>query len=159
MNDLVPMTREGYARLKKEIERMENEEMPPIIERIAIAREEGDLRENAEYHGARESLALLKAKIDDLKDRASRAQIIDPSEMPQDEVRFGATVVVKRAKDKKELTYTLVGAGEEDFDAGKILCSCPLAKTFLGKKVGDVAEFKSARGVQKFEILKISYEL
>ncbi len=158
MSDLIPMTSEGYARLKKEIERLKNVEKPPILERIAAAREEGDLSENAEYHGARESLALLKAKIEDLKDRIARAQIIDPSEMPQDEIRFGATVVVKRMRDKKEVTYTLVGAGEEDFETGKILCSCPLAQSFLGKKVGEIAEFESARGVQKYEILKINYD-
>lgn len=159
MNDSVPMTAEGYARLKSEIERMENEEMPPIIERIALAREEGDLRENAEYHGARESLALLKAKINDLKDRVNRAQIIDPNDMPRDEVRFGATVVVRRARDKKEITYTLVGAGDDDFEQGKILCSCPLAQALLGKKVGQTAEFKNPRGSQKFEILEIKYEI
>ncbi|MDD3589405.1 MAG: transcription elongation factor GreA [Thermoguttaceae bacterium] len=159
MYDPIPMTNEGYARLNKEIERLERDEIPPILERIAIAREEGDLSENAEYHGARETLALLKAKIADLKDRIGRAQIIDPSAMPQDEIRFGATIVVKRMRDKKELTYTLVGAGEEDFEVGKILCTCPLAQSFLGKKVGDSAEFKSPRGVQTFKIMNISYEL
>ena len=115
MNDPIPMTREGYARLKKEIERLENEEMPPILERLAAARAEGDLKENAEYHGARESQGLLQAKINDLKSRIGRAQIIDPSMIPQDEIRFGATIVVKRLKDGRTLKYTLVGAGKRVF--------------------------------------------
>lgn len=156
-NAPIPMTREGYARLKKEIERLENEEMPPILERLAAARAEGDLKENAEYHGARESQGLLQAKINDLKNRIGRAQIIDPSTIPQDEIRFGATIVVKRLKDGRVLNYTLVGAGEEDFDSGKILCTCPLAQGFLGKKVGDVAEIKVPAGLLKFEVQEISY--
>ncbi|MBR5627020.1 MAG: transcription elongation factor GreA [Thermoguttaceae bacterium] len=159
MYNSIPMTREGYNRLKKEIARLENEEMPPILERLANAREEGDLKENAEYHGARESQGLLQAKINDLKNRIGRAQIIDPSTVPQDEIRFGASIVVKRLNDNRILNYTLVGAGEEDFDTGKILVTCPLAQGFLGKKVGDIAEIKVPAGLKKFEIQKITYNL
>ena len=159
MYNSIPMTREGYNRLKKEIARLENEEMPPILERLANAREEGDLKENAEYHGARESQGLLQAKINDLKNRIGRAQIIDPSTVPQDESRFGASIVVKRLNDNRILNYTLVGAGEEDFDTGKILVTCPLAQGFLGKKVGDIAEIKVPAGLKKFEIQKITYNL
>ncbi|MCF0234528.1 MAG: transcription elongation factor GreA [Thermoguttaceae bacterium] len=158
MNDRIPMTREGYARIKAEIDRMENEEMPIILERIANARAEGDLSENAEYHGARESQGLLAAKINDLKSRLNRAQIIEPGDVSRDEVRFGATVEVKRLKDNKILTYTLVGAGDEDFATGKILCTCPLAQGLLGKKVGDVAESKVPKGILKLEILSIKYD-
>ena len=155
--DPIPMTREGYNRLKKEIERLEVEEMPVILERLANARAEGDLSENAEYHGARESQGLLQAKINDLKSRVGRAQIIDPSLMPQDEIRFGATIVVKRLNDNKVLQYTLVGAGEEDFDTGKILVNCPLAQGFLGKKVGDKVAIRVPAGIKKFEIQSIKY--
>ncbi|MDO4587007.1 MAG: transcription elongation factor GreA [Planctomycetia bacterium] len=157
MYDPIPMTREGYNRLKKEIERLEQEEMPTIIERIANARAEGDLKENAEYQGARESQGLLQAKINDLKNRIGRAQIIDSSMISQDEIRFGATIVVKRLNDNKTLTYTLVGAGDEDIDTGKILITCPLAQGFLGKKVGEIAEIQVPAGLKKFEIKEISY--
>ena len=159
MSDSIPMTREGYARLKKEIERLENEELPPILERLANARAEGDLRENAEYHGARESQALLLAKINSLKGRISRAQIIDPSTMPQDEIRFGATVVVEDIEEEETDKFTLVGAGEDDVDAGRILCTCPLAQGLLGKKVGEIAEVKVPSGLVKYKVLEIHYDL
>lgn len=158
MYDPIPMTREGYNRLKKEVERLENEEMPIIVERLANARAEGDLSENAEYHGARESQGMLQAKINDLKSRIGRAQIIDASTIPQDEIRFGASITVKRLNDNKTLHYTLVGAGDEDFDAGKILVTSPLARGFLGKKVGETAAIQVPAGLKRFEILEIKYE-
>ena len=158
MNDPLPMTREAYNRLRDEIERLEKEELPPILERIANARAEGDLKENAEYHGARESQSLLMAKISDLKSRAARALIIDSSKVRHDEIHFGATIVVKRMRDKREFTYQLVGAGDEDFAKGKILSTCPLGKGFMGKKLGEIAEIKVPRGLEKFEILDIKYE-
>ncbi|MDO5554372.1 MAG: transcription elongation factor GreA [Planctomycetia bacterium] len=158
MYDPIPMTREGYNRLKKEIERLENEEMPVILERLATARAEGDLKENAEYHGARESQGQLQAKINDLKSRVGRAQIIDPSMIPHDEIRFGATIVVKNLNVNETMEYTLVGAGDEDFDTGKILVTCPLAQGFLGKKVGDIAEINVPAGLKRFEVLQISYK-
>lgn len=163
MFDPIPMTREGYNRLKKEIERLENEEMPPILERLANARAEGDLKENAEYHGARESQGLLQAKINDLKGQISRAQIIDQSMIPQDEIRFGATFKAKLFNDEDDpddfdiVQFTLVGAGDEDFDTGRIIVTCPLAQGFLGKKVGDLTEIKVPAGIRKYEILEISY--
>ena len=155
----IPMTREGYNRLKKEIERLENEEMPKVRDQIATARAEGDLSENAEYHGAREKQGLLQAKIDELKGRLGSAQIIDPADMPQGEIRFGATFVVTRLNDNKTLTYKLVGSGEDDPLKGKILVSSPLAKSFLGKKEGDSAEFHAPSGmIRKFKIESISYD-
>lgn len=152
------MTREAYKRLKDEIERLEKEELPPILERLAAARAEGDLSENAEYHGARESQGLLMAKISDLKSRAARAQIVDMSLINHDEIRFGATIVVKRLRDDKTITYQLVGAGDEDFAAGKILVTSPLGKGFLGKKVNEIAEIKVPAGINKYEILEVKYD-
>ncbi len=159
MYDPIPMTREAYNRLKKEIDRLEHEEMPVILERIANARAEGDLSENAEYHGARESQGLMQAKINELKSRIGNAKIIDTSDVPQDEIRFGATITVLRLDTKKELTYTLVGIGDDDSLKGRILVTSPLARGFLGKKVGDKCEIKVPAGIRKFEILKISYDL
>ena len=158
MSDPIPMTREAYKRLMDEIERLEKEELPPILERLAAARAEGDLSENAEYHGARESQGLLMAKISDLKSRAARAQIVDMSLINHDEIRFGATIVVKRLRDDKTITYQLVGAGDEDFAAGKILVTSPLGKGFLGKKVNEIAEIKVPAGINKYEILEVKYD-
>lgn len=158
MSDLIPMTRKGYDKLRAEIERMETEEMPVILERLAEARSEGDLKENAEYHGARESQGLLQARIDDLRAKLSRATILDPSTMPQDEIRFGATILVKRLSNGMKEEYTLVGAGEEDFDEGKILVTSPLARGFLGKKVGDTTEIEVPAGLMEFEVLEVRYE-
>src|SRR5271167_2164365 len=95
MSDLIPMTRTGYDKIKGELDHLEQVEMPKIAQRIASARSEGDLSENAEYHGARESQGLLQAKINLLRDKLSRSVIVDQSKLPKDEVVFGATVVVK----------------------------------------------------------------
>ncbi|MDR1483671.1 MAG: transcription elongation factor GreA [Planctomycetaceae bacterium] len=155
--DNIPMTREGYNKIKTEVERLETEEMPVILERLATARAEGDLKENAEYHGARESQGLLQARINELKGKLGRATIIDTSTLPQDEVRFGATVKVVKTGTKKPETYTLVGAGEEDYDEGKILVTSPLAQGFLGKKKGDLVTVQVPNRVLEFTILEINY--
>ena len=158
MSDAIPMTREGYNKLRAELERLEIEEMPIILERLANARAEGDLSENAEYHGARESQGLLQARINELKSKLGRATILDPSAMPQGEVRFGATVKVQRKGGKKPETYTLVGAGEEDYDSGKILVSSPLAQGFLGKKKGETVTVQLPNRTSEFTILEVRYE-
>lgn len=158
MSDEIPMTRTGYNKIKAEMDHLQTEEMPKIEERIAAARAEGDLSENAEYHGARESQGLLQAKINLLMDKLARARIIDPSQLPRDEVVFGATVVVKDLDFGDDEEFTLVGAGEEDYDAGKINVISPLAQGLLGKKVGDEAEVEVPSGTNHFKILEIRFE-
>jgi transcription elongation factor GreA len=153
----IPMTLEGYNKIKAEAERLETEEMPVILERLATARAEGDLKENAEYHGARESQGLLQARINDLKGKLSLAVILDPSQMPKGEVRFGATIKVQRTGAKKPETYTLVGAGEEDYDTGKILITSPLAQGFLGKKEGEIVQVQLPAKVSEYTILEVRY--
>lgn len=159
MDDLIPMTRTGYEKLKAEVETMENVQMPAITEKIAAARAEGDLRENAEYHAQREAQGLLQAKINLIKSKLSKAQIIDPATLPRDRVAFMATIVVKDLAYGDEETYTLVGPGEEDYDAGKILMNSPLGQGLLGKKVGEVAEIAAPKGTIRFEVLSIDYQL
>jgi len=158
MSDSIPMTHEGYNKIRAELERLETDEMPVILERLANARAEGDLSENAEYHGARESQGLLQAKINELRGKLSRATILDPAAMPHGEVRFGATVKVKRKGSKSPETYTLVGAGEEDYDLGKILVNSPLAQGFLGAKKGETVTAQLPKGPTDFTILDVSYE-
>ncbi|HVU88754.1 MAG TPA: transcription elongation factor GreA [Pirellulales bacterium] len=155
MSDVIPMSRGGYDKLKAELEHMEQVEMPKIAQRIAAARSEGDLSENAEYHGARESQAMMQAKINLLRDKLSRSRIVDPATLPKDEVVFGSTVVVKDLDFGDTEEFTLVGAGDEDYDNGKIQITSPLAQGLVGHKVGDKVEIQVPRGTMKFEILEI----
>lgn len=157
MSDIIPMTRAGYNKIKAEIDRMENEEMPVILENLAAARAEGDLKENAEYHGARESQGMLQAKINMLRSKLAQAQIIDVE--AKDEIAFGAIVVVKDLEYDDEEEYTLVGAGEEDYDTGKILVTSPVGQGLMGKKVGDTVDIPVPRGTLKYEILSIKYDV
>ena len=158
MSDLIPMTRAGYEKIKAELEHLEGVEMPAVATRVAAARSEGDLSENAEYHGARESQGMLQAKINLLRDKLARAALVDTSKLPKDEVVFGATVVVKDLDFGDEEIFVLVGAGEEDYDAGKILVTSPLAQGLMGKKVGDKAEIPVPKGTMSFEIVEIRFE-
>ncbi|MEZ6090238.1 MAG: transcription elongation factor GreA [Pirellulaceae bacterium] len=157
MTGSVPMTREGYNKLKAEIEHLETVEMPQITEKLAAAREEGDLKENAEYHAQRENQGMLQAKIYELKGKLARADIVDVSQLPKDEVVFGCKVTVKDLKYHDEEEFTLVGMGDDDPDEGKILITSPIGQGLLGKKVGEVAEIEVPAGVQKFEVLKIEH--
>jgi len=158
MSDYVPMTREGYNRIKAEIERLESEEMPRIADKIAEARAEGDLKENAEYHAQRENQGLMQAKINALKAKLASAHIVDVSSMPKDRVAFGAKVKLKDLKFGDEEEYTLVGAGDEDYETGKILTTSPFAVAMMGKKVGEIMEFKAPGGLMRYEVLEIQFD-
>ena len=158
MADYVPMTREAYNRIKAKVERMERVEMPEIAERIAVARAEGDLRENAEYHAQREAMGLLQAKANKLKSDLARASIIDPDKLPKDQVALGATVVVRDLDYDDEEQFTLVGAGDEDYDSGRYLITSPVGQGLLGKRVGERVEIEVPKGLLKFEILEIRYD-
>jgi transcription elongation factor GreA len=157
VSDRIPMTRAGYDKLKADLDQMRNVEMPVLEERVGRARAEGDLTENAEYEGARESLEMLRARVNVLRDKLSRAELVDPSRVVKDEVAFGATVAVKDLDSGDEEEFTLVGAGEEDYAAGKILVTSPLAQGLVGKKVGDRAEIQVPKGTIRYEILGIRY--
>ena len=158
MTDAVLMTRSAYDKRKAELDRLENEVMPSIAEKIAAAREEGDLKENAEYHYQREEQGRLQAKINQMRGQLASARIIDPTESPRDEVGFGATVLVRDLDLDDEETITLVGHGDEDYDTGKYLMTSPLGQGLAGKKVGDKVEIPVPKGTINFEILEINYE-
>lgn len=159
MSEMVPMTREKYNDLRAEIEQLENVEMPLIAEKIADARAEGDLKENAEYHAQRENQGMLQAKINQKKQMLANAFIIDPSKLNREEVSLLATVKVRDLDYDDEEEFTLVGIGDEDYDAGKILSSSPIGSALMGKKVGDKVEVPVPKGTLKFEILAIDYNL
>ena len=158
MTQRIPMTQTGYNKIRDEVNRLENEEMPKITEKIAVARAEGDLKENAEYHGQREAQGLLQAKINELKSKLAMADIVDESKINRDEVGFGASVKVMDLDLDEEEMITLVGAGEEDYDAGKYLITSPIGQGLLGKKVGETAEIPVPKGTIRFEVLEISYD-
>jgi transcription elongation factor GreA len=152
-----PISREGYDKLREEIRRLEDEEMPIIAERIADARAEGDLSENAEYHGQREAQGLLQAKINNLKSKLANCYIADKSQMPKGIVTFGSTVTIKDLSDGSKEKYEMVGPGEEDYDGEvmKILTSSPIAQGLIGKKVGDAVEVAIPSGTLRMEIVEI----
>jgi transcription elongation factor GreA len=156
--DRIPMTRAGYEKLKAEVDHLDSVEMPIASERVANARSEGDLSENAEYHGARETQGFLQAKINMLRDKLARAQIIDMSNLPRDEVVFGCTVVLMDLDLDEQETITLVGAGEEDYDRGRYLITSPLGQGLLGRKVGEKVDIPVPRGKMRFEVLEIRFD-
>lgn len=151
------MTRTGYNKIKAEIEHLQNEIMPEIADKIAIAREEGDLKENAEYHAQRENQGKTQARINLLKDKIARASIVDVSDLPRDEVVFGCTVTVEDQDDGMEEEFTFVGAGEDDYKTGKILVTSPIGKGLIGKKVNELAEIEVPAGIMKLKVVKIEF--
>src|SRR5262249_11947508 len=155
-NERVPMTREGYEKLKADLDRMQNVEMIEAARRIAAARDLGDLSENAEYHAAREDQGMLQARIDALKDKLSRAYFVDRNSLSTDSVVFGTRVKVKDLDHGDEECFELVGPGDEDYDKNKILTTSPVGQGLLGKKKGEVAEIQVPMGKLRFEILEIS---
>jgi transcription elongation factor GreA len=152
----VPMTREGFEKLKADLDRMENVEMIAVARRIAAARELGDLSENAEYHAAREDQGMLQARINVLRDKLGQAYLVDRNNLHTDAVVFGTLVKVKDLDLDEEEAFHLVGPGEEDYDQNKILITSPIAQGLLGKKKGEVAEIQVPKGTLRFEILDIS---
>lgn len=152
-----PTSREGYDKLREEIRQLEEVEMPKIVQKIAEARAEGDLSENAEYHGQREAQGLLQARINRLKGKLAASYIVDPASMPKGVAAFGSIVTVRDLTDKSEERYQFVGPGEEDYSGEilKILTSSPLAKAMLGKKPGDQVEVPLPKGSRRMEIVAV----
>jgi transcription elongation factor GreA len=153
----IPTTREGFDKLREEIRVLEDEEMPKIAQKIADARAEGDLSENAEYHGQREAQGLLQARINRLKAKLASSYIVDMASIPKGVVAFGSVVTVKDVLDGIEEKYQFVGPGEEDYSGEvlKILTSSPLAKALIGKKAGDQVEVALPKGPRKMEVVAI----
>jgi len=151
------MTQQGYNKIKSEVEQLETIEMPKIAERIAAARSEGDLSENAEYHGQREAQGLLQAKINQLKTKLANAAIVDTANVPKDQVALGATVTVLDLDLNEQENITLVGAGDEDYDNGRYLITSPIGQGLVGKRVGEVASIPVPKGTINYKVLDIRY--
>jgi transcription elongation factor GreA len=156
MSDKVPMTPGGAQKLKDELARLK-EERPKISREIGIAREHGDLSENAEYHAAKERQGLVEARIKDIEDKLSRAEVIDPTKLNGDLVRFGATVMLTNLDTDEESKYQIVGADEADINHGLISVSAPLARALIGKTVGDEVVVQLPAGTRRYEIGSIDF--
>ncbi len=157
-DDRIPMSKDGYDKLKGQLDQMKNEDMPRIAEQIALARAFGDLSENAEYDAAREAQGMLQARINDLQNKLARGLIVDRSTLPTDHVVFGSKVRVLDLDLREEEDFVLVGPGEEDYDLNKILLTSPIGQGLIGKKTGDHAEIALPKGSLRLKILGISAE-
>ena len=154
----VPMTLEGYEALQTELKMLKGTERPAIIQAIAVAREHGDLSENAEYHAARERQSFVEGRIAELEDKTSRAEIIDPTKLSGDQVMFGATVVIADCDTDEEKKYQIVGESESDIAGGKLAVTSPMARALIGKSVGDVIEVHSPGGTKDYEIVSVEFK-
>jgi len=151
----VYLTKEGLEKLKKELHELKYKIRPQISQKVATAREHGDLKENAEYHAAREELAMVESRVQELESKLSRAQVISEDEVGTDSVSILNTVKLLDLKKKREISYTLVSAEEADFRQNKISVISPVGKALLGKKVGDEVEIQVPAGILKYKILSI----
>lgn len=152
----IPVTPEGKRKLQAELDGLQ-EKVPKIAKAIEEAREKGDLRENAEYHAAREEMGMIKARIDDLKDKLGRAVVVDESQIDTSRIAFGACVKLKDLKDRSVEEWRLVGEGEDDPLENRLLTSSPMGAAMLGRKVGETFEVQAPGGTLKFRIEAISY--
>jgi transcription elongation factor GreA len=152
----IPVTAEGKKKIQAELDEL-TARVPVIAKAISDAREKGDLRENAEYHAAREEMGMINARIADLKSKLSRAVVVDESQIDTNKVAFGAKVQLQDLKDKSVEDWQLVGEGEDDPLENKILTSSPMGAALVGKAVGDTVVVKAPSGEIKFKIKSIAY--
>jgi transcription elongation factor GreA len=150
-----PITKQGYERLKKEIERLQREERPKIILAIEEARGHGDLSENAEYEAAKEKQSLIEGKIQDLSSKLGECEIIEPSENDNGKVIFGRQVMLEDLETGEVITYRLVGPYEAEVQAGTISVTSPLGKALIGKEEGEEIRVQTPKGIRNLEILEI----
>ena len=155
--DKVPMTLEGYQRLESELKRLKTKERPDVIKAIATAREHGDLSENAEYHAAKERQAFIEGRLNEIEEKIANSEVIDPSQLSGNTVKFGATVTVADEDTEEEITYQIVGEHEANIETGFLSFSAPLARAMIGKSVGDMIEVNTPKGAKGYEILKVKF--
>lgn len=152
------MTPHGQVRLREELQRLKEVEMPQVVKDIATARDHGDLSENAEYHAAKERQGMLHARAKYIEDVLSRAEVIDPAKLGGDKVKFGATVELLNIETDEEVTYQLVGPEESDLKQGRISITSPLARGLIGHQVGDEVTIKLPNGTRVYEIQDIEFK-
>lgn len=156
--DKIPMTAGGLKQLEVELRQLKDVERNAVIRAISEAREHGDLSENAEYHAARERQSFIEGRIKELEAIISHAEVIDPSKLSGDVVRFGATVVLADEDTDEESTYQIVGQHESNIEKGTLSIGSPLARSLIGKSLGESVEVKTPRGSKSYEIVKVDYK-
>ncbi len=156
MAEKFPMTPRGAQLLKEELQRLK-EERPKISRDIEVAREHGDLKENAEYHAAKERQGMVEARLKDIEARLALSEIIDPSKLSGNRVRFGATVTLFNIDSEDEITYRIVGADEANIDEGTISISAPLARALISREPGDEVRIEMPAGVRRFEVVSVEF--
>jgi len=152
-----PITPEGAAKLREELGHLKSVERPAIIQAIAVAREHGDLSENAEYHAARDRQSFIEGRIKEIVNKLALAEVIDPTKLAGDRVAFGATVKLSNSETGEEVTYRILGADESDLAKGSISITSPLARSLVGKEVGDEVKVRMPGGERTYEVLDISF--
>ena len=154
-----PMTPQGHAALEEELKQLKTVDRPRITAAIAEAREHGDLKENAEYHAAREQQGFCEARIRDIEAKLGGAEVIDPLKLPQEgRVVFGVTVVIENLDTEEQKRYKIVGDDEADFKANKISINSPIARGLIGKSEGDEAKIQTPSGEVDYEIVEVLYQ-
>lgn len=153
----IPVTKQGFDGLEAELKDLKTVQRPNVIEAIATAREHGDLSENAEYHAARERQSFIEGRIAELEDQTSRAEVIDPTKLDGDSVKFGATVTIADCETDEESVYQIVGEFEADLTKKKISVTSPMSRAMIGKSVGDVFEVNSPGGTRDYEVVAVKY--
>ncbi|TNF65567.1 MAG: transcription elongation factor GreA [Gammaproteobacteria bacterium] len=154
----IPMTVNGEKQLKDELEKLKFEVRPQVVEAIAEARAHGDLKENAEYHAAREQQGFVEGRIRDIESKLANAQVIDVANIPaNDKVVFGSTITLLNLDNDEEKIYQIVGDDEADLKLNKISVSSPIARALIGKFEGDVVEVTTPAGVTEYEISQVQY--
>ncbi len=159
MPDYIYLSKEGYEKLKKELDELKQVKRPELSQKISEARDFGDLKENAEYHAAKEALSLLENKIAQLEQTLHRAKILKEEDIVKDKVTILSTIRLKDLIRDKEVEYTLVSPEESDFKLNKISTTSPVGKALLGKTKGETVEIKVPAGILKYEILEIKHIL
>jgi len=151
----IPITREGYNALKRELEHLKTVERPQNIKAIEVARAHGDLSENAEFHAAKERQAFIEGRVNELGYKLNNAEIIDTGKLPKDQVLFGSTVVLENVDTEETVVYQIVGVDESNVEKGRISISSPLGKALLGKEPGDEVSIKAPGGKRVYELIEI----
>jgi transcription elongation factor GreA len=153
----IPMTADGYNRLREELKRLKTIDRPAIIRAIAEARTHGDLAENAEYHAARDRQSFIEGRVMELEDKVARAEVIDVSKLSGSIVKFGAKVTLADEETDEEQTFQIVGEDESDIKAGRLSVTSPLARALIGKGKGESVEVTTPRGPKSYEIVTVAF--
>jgi transcription elongation factor GreA len=154
----VPITPEGHAKLREELMRLKSVERPAIVQAIGVARDHGDLSENAEYHAAKDRQGFIEGRIKEIEAKLALAEVIDPAKLSGSRVSFGATVKLSNSDTEEEVVYRLVGADEADLAHGSISITSPLARALLGKEEGEEVKVRSPGGERVYEILEVVFK-